>query len=838
MCDDPVGNGKYYVDVLLPLALPQTLSYSVPDEYGERLKLGIRVVVQLRDRKLYSGIVVAVHDEAPTGFEVKDIVNVIDDKPLVDENQLKLWRWLASYYLCSCGEVMKAALPAGLKLESETKVRLADGTGNREPETGTDDEYDEIEMNIIRRVSRKVCTLNELIASSARSGMVNKIKRLVENGTIVVNEEIASSYRIKNKVFVRLHPDICNEKLLSELLSGTAKAPKQEKLLLTYLDEFDKFDYAAPPEIPKDELLKKSGLTSSVLKACENKRIFITITKQTSRIRDDVRAEKTLPELTAAQQKATNEIKSHFGHKPVMLKGVTSSGKTEIYIRLIDEQLRKGKQVFYLLPEIALTTQIIDRLRNVFGDKVGVYHSRFSDAERVEIYNNLLKRKNFDDKSYVVLGVRSSLFLPFADLGLIIVDEEHETSYKQYEPAPRYNARDSAIVLASIHGADILLGSATPAIESYYNAKTGKYGLVELSERYGDAQLPTVKVIDMIKARKKKQVVSHFSQTLLDAMRNTLERKEQIILFQNRRGFSSFVQCGDCGYVPHCKFCDVSSTYHKHNDMLICHYCGFTVAAPKQCPECGSREIKTQGFGTEKIEDELAVLMPDARVARLDLDSTRSKNAYERILYDFENGDIDILIGTQMITKGLDFANVSLVGIMNADNMLNFADFRAYERSFQLMSQVAGRAGRKDKPGKVLIQTSMPDNPVIKTVMNHDYTSMFAAQIEERREFVYPPYCRLAVVTLKHVKKETVDDAARAMHHILYSVFAENVAGPQPPPVGRIRNKYLMSFRVKMKRDSDIKHYKQLLQECFAALLKSNERRFASVQIVTDIDPI
>ena len=747
MFDNTSVKRKLYLDVLLPLALPQALSYSLPDDCNEQPDVGARVLVQLRDRKLYSGIVVAIHDKAPVGFEVKDISGIIDPQPLVDSQQLKLWQWMASYYLCSCGEVMKAALPSGLKLESETKLlagtRSQDGTKSQDGKNQDAlEEYDELDRSIIRQVSLRACTLNELVGTSSRSGMVKRIKRLVECGAIIVKEEIATDYRVKSRAFVRLHPELNNETLLSDTLASISKAPKQEKLLLTYLGEADAIDCSAPPEIPRDELLKKSGVASSVLKACESKGIFITLLRQASRPADQPAALKALPELTAAQQKAMDEILSFFRQKPVMLRGVTSSGKTEIYIRLIDRQLRQGKQILYLLPEIALTTQIIERLRSVFGDRVGVYHSRFSDAERVEIYRSLLRRKQSDDKACIILGARSALFLPFTDLGLIIVDEEHESSFKQYEPAPRYNARDSAAVLASIHGADILLGSATPSIESYYNAHAGKYGLVELLERYGEARLPTVEVVDMIRARKKKQVVSLFSQSLLEAIRLTIERGEQVILFQNRRGFSPFVQCGECGHVPRCRLCDVSPTYHKHNNQLVCHYCGLSIPSPRQCPQCGSANIKTQGFGTEKIEDELALLMPEARVARLDLDTTRSKHAYERILHEFEDGELDILVGTQMITKGLDFANVSLVGIMNADNMLAFVDFRAYERSFQLMSQVAGRAGRKDKPGRALIQTSMPDNPVIRQVVEHDYTALFASQIEERREFCYPPYCR------------------------------------------------------------------------------------------------
>ena len=821
---------RYYVDVLLPLALPQTLTYSVPEEYEERLSVGIRVVAPLRDRKLYSGILVSVHKNAPEGFEVKDIADIIDSKPVVNASQLKLWQWIASYYMCSYGEVMKAALPSGLKLESETKVRRLESFV-------PDDKLDDIEKIIIHETGRKACTLDELARSTGRSNIIPRIKKLIDNGAIAVNEEISSVYRPKYRHFVHLSHEINNDERLLEVIVELEKARKQHRILLEYLSMAGYAGSVVHTEVPRDELIKKSETAMSTLRNCESRGILVTVARPVSRVNDGGTSIETgLPKLNPAQQKAADEIKSYFGSKPVLLRGITSSGKTEIYIRLIDEQLQKGKQALYLLPEIALTTQIITRLRSVFGDKVGVYHSRLNEAERIEIYNDMLKLGDSDDSSRVILGVRSSLFLPFTGLGLIIVDEEHETTYKQYDPAPRYNARDSAVVLASIYGADVLMGSATPAIESYYNALAGKYGLVELTERYGDAGLPAIEVIDMISARKKKKVTSHFSHALLDAIRDTIERNEQVMLFQNRRGFSPLVQCNDCGHIPRCKHCDVSLTCHKYNNRLTCHYCGYTIDMPPQCPACGSPELKTQGFGTEKIEDELAVIIPDARVARLDLDATRTKHAYEKILSSFGEGKIDILVGTRMITKGLDFANVSLVGVMNADNLLSFPDFRAYERSFQLMSQVAGRAGRASKSGKVLIQTSTPANPVIGQVVNHDYLDLFASQIEERREFFYPPYCRLIVLTLKHVRQDVVLEAARALHHVLFSIFAANVAGPEPPPVGRINNKYLMNFRIKLKRDSKVAHYKQLLRECYTSLIKS-DTKYAGLQIVVDVDP-
>jgi primosomal protein N' (replication factor Y) len=542
-----------------------------------------------------------------------------------------------------------------------------------------------------------------------------------------------------------------------------------------------------------------------------------------------------LPELSPAQREAFDRLKA--ADKPVLLHGITSSGKTEVYIRLIDETLNNNRQVLYLLPEIALTTQIIERLRMVFGGRVGVYHSNFSDAERTEVYNNLLKSGNGEEGRgvEVILGVRSSLLLPFSDLGLIIVDEEHESSYKQYEPAPRYNARDAAVILGKMHGAKVVLGSATPSLESYYNALQGKYDLVKLTERYGNAILPEIRTIDMKRAYRKKTVVSNFSEPLLTAIKNALSRDEQVILFQNRRGFSPFVQCDACGHVAKCKYCDVSLTYHKYNNALTCHYCGYSIAMPPVCPACNSPDIKTKGFGTEKIEDELSLLIPEARIERLDLDATKSKYAYGKILHGFEAHTIDILVGTQMITKGLDFGNVSLVGIMNADNLLNFPDFRAYERSFQLMSQVAGRAGRKDKPGEVIIQTSMPENPVIRQVIKHDYAAFFAMQTDERRLFNYPPFCRLIVVSLRHPQQETVREAGLVIKTLLTNIFGKDVAGPEPPPVGRVQNKYILNFRIKLKKDSNISLAKQLISNAFTQL--KSERKYASIITVADVDP-
>lgn len=817
-----------FVKVLLPLYLSDVLTYSVPLEMLGMLKEGIRVSVPLGNRKIYSGIIIEICENIQGEFEVKDIINIIDEQPVITPAQLSLWKWIAGYYMSTLGEVMKAALPAGLKLESETRVSL-----NPSFQEGFWQEMEDTDKQIIESLADKQLSMGELVKNVNRKNILPNIKRLLQLDVINIQEELKYSFKYKTQTFVKLNSEINSEEKLSETINSLKKAPKQEKLLLKYIEIAEPLSFNAPLEIPKDELLKESGVSASIYKQCETKGVFTSLKKEVERIKNDYSAEKGLPDLSPAQEKAFIEIQQ--SQKSVLLYGVTSSGKTEVYIKLIDEALKQNKQVLYLLPEIALTTQIINRLRAVFGNKTGIYHSTFSDAERTEIYNSLLSLKDKDDKGFVILGVRSSLLLPFSNLGLIIVDEEHETTYKQYDPVPRYNARDGALVLANMHGAKIVLGSATPSIESFYNAKQGKYMLVKLTERYGNAVMPHIRTIDMRSAYKRNKVVSHFSETLLNEIRETLEKGEQVILFQNRRGFSPFVQCNECGYVVKCEHCDVSLTYHKYNNSLTCHYCGYSIQMPSQCPACSSTDIKTKGFGTEKIEDELSILIPEARIERLDLDSTRSKFAYERILYDFEVGAINILIGTQMITKGLDFGNVSLVGIMNADNMLNFPDFRAYERSFQLMSQVSGRAGRKDKPGKVIIQTSVPENPVIRQVINYEYNTFYHTQADERRLFNYPPFCRLLVISLRHTKQDVVNKAGGHLKIILGNIFGKNVAGPEPPPVGRIQNKYILNFRIKLKKDAKAAYYKEILAQVTTQL--KADKRYPGIQVIIDVDP-
>jgi primosomal protein N' (replication factor Y) len=815
-----------FVEILLPLYL-KTLTYSVPQDLENAVKLGVRVTVPLGNKKLYSGIVVKICGDIKPDFEVKKIIGVIDENPIITNSQLELWKWIANYYMCTLGEVMKAALPACLKLESETKIALS-------PSFAEQDFEDDTDKQIIGYLHDKQISMGDLQKQINKKNILPNIKKLLDTGIINIEEELINNYKIKYQSFIALHPNINSEEKLAAIIASLKKAPKQEQLLLKYIEIAGNTDFNNPMEIPKNELIKQSGVSESVCKLCEEKEIFISIKKGIDRIKNDALVGKELPELSPAQQEAFDKLK--ISDKPMLLHGITSSGKTEIYIRLIDETLKDNRQVLYLLPEIALTTQIIERLRIVFGSRVGVYHSNFSDAERTEVYNNLLKFSDNENRVGVILGVRSSLLLPFDNLGLIIVDEEHETTYKQYDPAPRYNARDAAVILGKIHNAKVILGSATPSLDSYYNSIKGKYGLVNLTERYGKAILPEIRTIDMKRAYWKKKVISHFSEPLLNAIKSALERDEQVILFQNRRGFSPFVQCDDCGFVAKCKHCDVSLTYHKYDNTLTCHYCGYSILMPTNCPTCNSTNIKTKGFGTEKIEDELTLLIPEAKIGRLDLDSTKSKFAYGKILNGFETHAIDILVGTQMITKGLDFGNVSLVGIMNADNLLNFPDFRAYERSFQLMSQVAGRAGRKDKPGEVIIQTTIPENTVIRQVIKHDYKSFFRTQIDERRLFNYPPFCRLIVLSLKHSNHDVLREAGENMKTILKKIFGKDVAGPEPPPVGRIQNKYILNFRIKLKKDANVNYYKELITNTFNQI--KSEKKYAGIIIVADVDPL
>jgi primosomal protein N' (replication factor Y) (superfamily II helicase) len=736
-----------YADVILPLPVSGMFTYRVGEGEISRVKPGMRVTVQFGRRKIYTALVRRLHEIKPASYEVKGILSLLDDEPVVNERQFLLWEWISEYYMCTLGEVFKAALPSGLKLESETRVMAMEVTADI---PNLNDGESILWQVIIKHPGIKV---SELQKASERADITPILKSLMDKNLIILEEKITQKRRSKK---------------------------------------------VKPSANPEPESLK-------------------------------------LALLSPAQQKAIDGIRNAFTQTDVaLLHGITSSGKTEIYIHLIREAVQQGKQVLYLLPEIALTTQIITRLRSAFGPEVAVYHSRFTDRERVETWKKLLQPDSQTGIS-IVLGARSAVFLPFREAGLVIIDEEHENTYKQFDPAPRYHARDTAIMLARFHGAKVLLGTATPSVETYFNCKNGKYSLIELTDRFRDIQLPDIHVVNTRELKRKKRMQSHFSPLLLDNIAEALKNKEQVILFQNRRGFSLFLECAQCGEIPRCRHCDVSLTYHKMSNRLTCHYCGYGIPVPKACPSCGSPELKMQGFGTEKIEEEIAIFFPEARVARMDLDSTRKRQSFEKLIASFEMQESDILVGTQMVSKGLDFDNVKLVGIVNADTMLNYPDFRAHERSFQLMAQVAGRAGRKTNRGMVIIQTSDDKNPVIRQVVRNDFTGMYESQLEERKRFQYPPFYRLLEITLKHRDKEILDKAADFLARRLKQTITDTILGPEYPLVSRIQNMNLKTLLVKIERGRSLPLVKKGI--LFAINELTEHPMFRTVISVMDVDP-
>ncbi|WP_421918070.1 replication restart helicase PriA [Marinifilum sp.] len=824
-----MNNHHEYADIILPLPLAGVFTYSVPDELKTELSVGKRVVVPLGSKKLYTGIVKELHSNAPTDYELKDILSCLDEIPAINPIQLKFWDWISQYYQAVLGDVYKAAIPSGLKLESQTKIKLNESFVAEKQISKSQEQI----LTILRH--SKDVSIASLNQATGLKNTLPQIKSLMEKGAVCVEELISSTYKEKKQEFVTLYANFPEEEIAT-ILNGLKRAKKQQELLYSYLNLSKHYFEDTPVKVSSLKLLKSIDCSRSILKSLVDKKILKFYHEKLDRLDLNEVPLTGLKQLNSHQEKAINEIHKNFEDKNcVLLHGVTSSGKTEIYMHLIEENLKLGKQVLYLLPEIALTTQIVNRLKSVFGNQVGVYHSKFSDAERVEIYNNVLE--NNANKSYqIVLGVRSSVFLPFNNLGLIIVDEEHENTYKQFDPSPRYHARDAALYLAQLHGAKTLLGTATPAIESYYNAQIGKYGLVELFKRHQEIEMPEIIVTDIKEARKKKLMKSIFSPALVTQMEESLENKEQIILFQNRRGYAPYLECKSCGWVPYCPNCSVSLTYHRHNNTLTCHYCGHGMALPHKCTHCGSEELETKGFGTEKIEEEILHIFPEARVGRMDLDTTRKKNAYEKIIYQFEQQEIDILVGTQMVSKGLDFDNVSLVGILNADSMLNYPDFRAYERSFQMMAQVSGRAGRKKKRGKVLIQTYTPDHDIIKNVVKNDYFEMYSSQIAEREEYIYPPFYRLINISLKHKNQGLVNEAANYLASSLRKIFGIRIFGPQSPLINRIQNSFIVNILIKIEKKSSPAKAKWILNQQ-ANFLKEIDK-FKSIVINFDVDPI
>ena len=820
---------KHYVDVLLPLPLANWYTYSLPESLEGQVQTGSRVIVPFGKKKFYTALVANVHYCPPEGYEIKEVTEVLDTRPVLLPQQFRLWKWMASYYLCTMGDVYKAALPSGMKLESETIV-----TANPDYEATTPLAPREQQVLDLLAQDPEQCITQLEKRTDATRNILPVINSLLAKGAISVKEELKRNYKPKTEIRVKLSPDCQTEERLHQLFDELGRTPKRLALLMKYLELSGFFtDKASLREVSKKELLTRADATPTIFNGLVEKGIFETYLYEVGRLDREQTRTVAINPLNPAQQAAYDAILSHFREKNVcLLHGVTSSGKTEIYIHLIRQAIENGQQVLYLLPEIALTTQITERLKRVFGGRIGIYHSKFPDAERVEIWQKQLRPEGHYD---IILGVRSSVFLPFHNLGLIIVDEEHETTYKQQDPAPRYHARDTAIMLASIYGAKVLLGTATPSIDSYHNALAGKYGLVALNERYKDIRLPEIRIVDIKELTRKKMMNGPFSPELLAAVRQALERHEQVILFQNRRGFAPMIECKVCGWVPKCKNCDVSLTYHKGLNQLTCHYCGYTYAVPRSCPACGSVELVNRGFGTEKIEDNIREIFPDAKVARMDLDTTRSRSAYERIIADFEAGKTHILIGTQMVSKGLDFDHVSVVGILNADNMLNYPDFRAHERAFQLMAQVAGRAGRRDKRGLVILQTKSPDLPVIHQVVTNDYKQMYEDQTAERQLFHYPPFCRFIYVYLKHRKEDVVTQAADTLAAWLRTAFGDKVLGPDKPPVGRIQMLFIKKIVIKLDLNMSGTKVRDYLLSVQRQLIE--DERFRSLVVYYDVDP-
>ena len=818
-----------FVDVILPLPLHACFTYALPPEMDGQVQTGCRVVVSFGKKKYYTGIVRNVHFLKPKDYEVKEVTAVLDASPMLLPVQFRFWEWLADYYLCTLGDVYKAALPSGLKLESETVVEY-------NPDFETDTPLPAREQKLLDLLAAEPeQTVTRLEKESGLKNILAVVKALLDKEAVFVKEELKRTYKPKEEVRVRLTGTAQNEHRLHIFFDDLQRrAPKQLDLLMKYIELSGWSGGREVKEVSKSELLARSGATPAAFTGLVRRGVFEVYRREVGRLEHATRADGTLNALSAGQQQAYEAILSSFAAKNVcLLYGVTASGKTEIYIHLIADALRRGRQVLYLLPEIALTAQITERLKRVFGARLGVYHSKFPDAERVEVWQKQLSAEPYD----IILGVRSSVFLPFTRLGLVIVDEEHENTYKQQDPAPRYHARNAAIVLASLYGAKTLLGTATPSVESWYNAtEGGKYALVELKERYKEIRLPEIIPVDIKELQRKKRMNGPFSPLLLQYVRQALEQKEQVILFQNRRGFAPMIECHTCGWVPKCKNCDVSLTYHKGLNQLTCHYCGYTQPVPRQCPACEGVDLRHRGFGTEKIEDDVKELFPEARVARMDLDTTRTRAAYERIIADFEQGKTDILIGTQMVSKGLDFDHVSVVGILNADTMLNYPDFRAYERAFQLMAQVAGRAGRKNKQGRVILQTKSPDHPIIPQVIRNDFEGMAAGQLAERQMFRYPPYYRLVYVYLKHRNEQLLDVMAQTMAAKLRAVFGARVLGPDKPPVARIQTLFIRKIALKIEVNAPMARARQLLVQVQREMVA--EDRFKSLIVYYDVDPM
>jgi primosomal protein N' (replication factor Y) len=819
-----------FADVLLPLYLPGTFTYRIPPTL-QNIAVGSRVLVPLGRKKIYTAIVVQTHDIEPKGYEIKEIISQLDDKPILRYPQLKFWDWISNYYMCTVGEVYKAAVPSGLKVESETYISV-----NPDYEESAPGELDDREKVILDFTSqRERVQIDEISRSTGFKNVEGLVSKMLDINALHISERVIDNYRPKTEAMVRLTVARDDEAALHKFFDDVKRAKKQESLLLAYLDLshwLRKHEKVA--EVTKAALLKRADATQAVLSAAVQRGMMEIYKKEINRFAVHEKAENDLPVLTDEQKRAYVEIHQSFKEKDItLLHGVTSSGKTSIYMHLIDDALKLKRQVLYLVPEIALTTQLTQRLSEVFGNKLLIYHSRFSDNERVDIWKRLLQTND----PLVVIGVRSSVFLPYSNLGLVIVDEEHDTSYKQQDPAPRYNGRNTAMVLARMHGAKTLLGSATPSVETYYHAKNGQYGLVELMTRYSDIKMPEVQVIDTKLSRKKHEMQGLFSKSLVDECNTALKNDEQVILFQNRRGYSPMVRCKECGWVPKCENCDVSLTYHKHINTLTCHYCGYTISLPDLCPVCKMPGIEIIGYGTERIEDDIDSVFPGKKISRMDLDTTRNKNSYDNIINEFSDHKTDILVGTQMVTKGLDFDGVSIVGILNADTMISFPDFRSHERAFDMMEQVSGRSGRAHKQGKVIIQTSEPENDVIGFVEKHDYEGFYNHELADRERFKYPPFARIVNIYLKHRDDSVLVEMSVRYSNMLRQVFGTRVLGPEAPMVARVQNLYIRQIVLKMENEASMAKVKKILRDIYENMI-AVDSRMKSVRLYYDVDPM
>ena len=817
---------ELFANIILPLPLNQVYTYRVPSEMKDSLAIGMRVVVNFGNRKFYTGIVHAIHTERPTYADIKPISIILDHQPIVTASQLRLWEFVSTYYRAKLGDVYKVAVPSAMKPESETMLSINMDIAAQADLTAA-------EMELLDRIPQDgTISIGQLVKQSSSKSVLQSIRRLGEKGVLCMDETLVGKYKAKHELCFRLAPTLLTEEALQETLNSLTRSKKQLEFMLAYLNDVapDKRDSEL---VVRKTFLEKYNFSAAIYNGLLKKGIIETVLRPIDRLSREQTTETPEYTLSEAQQTALDTINTHFTQKEtVLLHGVTSSGKTEIYTHLIKQTLKQGKQVLLLVPEIGLTTQLAQRLSRVFGSKLGVSHSRSSDMERVEIWNNLLLNKGYE----VILGVRSSVFLPFRDLGLVIVDEEHDASYKQQDPAPRYHARNIAQTLGHLHGAKVLLASATPSIESYTHCLTGKYALVSLTERYNNIAPPKIELVNLKESYRKKQMKGHFSLTLIAKIEETLKQGHQVILFQNRRGYAPYVECKSCGWVPRCGNCDVSLTYHKHFNKLTCHYCGHTQYLPEECPVCKQHDISSRGFGTEQVEHEVRELFPDAKVARMDLDTTRTKRSFQELIENFESQQIDILIGTQMVSKGLDFENVALIGILNADNLLFYPDFRSFERAFQLLVQVSGRAGRKKMQGEVLIQTSATEHPLMHHIMKNDYRAFFDSQMVERQQFKYPPYYRLIRIVLRHRDAQKLNKVSMQMADALRARFGNRLLGPDVPAVGRIQNMYIKHLLLKIEVSASFERAKEIIDQIMTEILTESDKK--GTQIHLDVDPI